>query len=528
MAQQFINRGAAANDKSGTPARDGARIINENFAELYSEIAVINRIDTIEKSMGFSEITAQDITIYAGWEWIINNVSCTNPADVLINDIPFCAAGKTRIDYIVPNETNGFTLISGEESTTGPLAPSLPNNGIYATYFTVGDASISVPSQPITGDNYISKREKAAFQVYQSGEINNTVLDDFFYGYLNFRDAVTNLKSIGTYTNGHLYSGRELLIKNSQATDITIYHLTGSGFQFSFPNEVNFILKPNEIIRFSTKILSPTSGILEYVGVVLTKADIGLGNVDNTSDADKPVSTAQQEALDLKLNTADYNQHYKGTFLTEAALNAAHPTASVGDYAQVNEAGGTDVVNYSWDAEENIWVAGGGTGGAANTDALPEGSTNLYWTVARFLANLTYANVIAALGFTPSTAPNNAQKNSDITKAEIEAKLTGEITSHTHPVTVLPVTETGTSFSLTDAHNGKITILTASCTVTIPNDLMAGFEHTIVTLAGVTLTIALGGSVTLFNNSGTTMAEKLSCTIKNRAVTNQYITAGNL
>lgn len=30
-------------------------------------------------------------------------------------------------------------------------------------------------------------------------------------------------------------------------------------------------------------------------------------------------------------------------------------------------------------------------------------------------------------------APSNAQKNSDITKAEIEAVLTGEITSHTHP-----------------------------------------------------------------------------------------------
>jgi hypothetical protein len=30
-------------------------------------------------------------------------------------------------------------------------------------------------------------------------------------------------------------------------------------------------------------------------------------------------------------------------------------------------------------------------------------------------------------------APANAQKNSDITKAEIEAKLTGELTSHTHP-----------------------------------------------------------------------------------------------
>ncbi|GAU79499.1 hypothetical protein [Fusibacter sp. 3D3] len=29
-------------------------------------------------------------------------------------------------------------------------------------------------------------------------------------------------------------------------------------------------------------------------------------------------------------------------------------------------------------------------------------------------------------------APSNAQKNSDITKTEIESKLTGVITSHTH------------------------------------------------------------------------------------------------
>jgi len=34
----------------------------------------------------------------------------------------------------------------------------------------------------------------------------------------------------------------------------------------------------------------------------VTKAQVGLGNVDNTSDLNKPVSTAQQTALDLKIN----------------------------------------------------------------------------------------------------------------------------------------------------------------------------------------------------------------------------------
>lgn len=36
--------------------------------------------------------------------------------------------------------------------------------------------------------------------------------------------------------------------------------------------------------------------------VTVTKSDVSLGNVDNTSDANKPVSTAQQTALDLKVD----------------------------------------------------------------------------------------------------------------------------------------------------------------------------------------------------------------------------------
>lgn len=38
----------------------------------------------------------------------------------------------------------------------------------------------------------------------------------------------------------------------------------------------------------------------------ITKAHVGLGNVDNTSDTNKPVSTATQTALNLKANAADF------------------------------------------------------------------------------------------------------------------------------------------------------------------------------------------------------------------------------
>jgi hypothetical protein len=51
-------------------------------------------------------------------------------------------------------------------------------------------------------------------------------------------------------------------------------------------------------------------------------------------------------------------------------------------------------------------------------------------------------------------APSNAQKNSDITKAEIEAKLTGDITSHTHDY--LPLTGGTLNGSLTIAEQNRI------------------------------------------------------------------------
>ena len=49
----------------------------------------------------------------------------------------------------------------------------------------------------------------------------------------------------------------------------------------------------------------------------VTAAQVGLGNVDNTSDADKPVSTAQQTALDLKADDADLT-----TLATQATRTA--------------------------------------------------------------------------------------------------------------------------------------------------------------------------------------------------------------
>jgi hypothetical protein len=92
----------------------------------------------------------------------------------------------------------------------------------------------------------------------------------------------------------------------------------------------------------------------------------------------------------------------------------------------------------------------------------------------------------------------------------------------------LKVRKISTNTTLANTDNGTIILLTASCTVTLPNGLMSGFNCSFSTQTGVTMTYALGGSVVLINNTGTTMAEKLSHTIVNTGVLNEYLTAGSL
>ena len=51
---------------------------------------------------------------------------------------------------------------------------------------------------------------------------------------------------------------------------------------------------------------APVTSVAGRTGAVtLAKADVGLSNVDNTSDANKPISTATQSALDAKAPLAN-------------------------------------------------------------------------------------------------------------------------------------------------------------------------------------------------------------------------------
>jgi hypothetical protein len=176
-----------------------------------------------------------------------------------------------------------------------------------------------------------------------------------------------------------------------------------------------------------------------------TKADVGLGNVDNTSDADKPVSTAQQTAINSGVAEAKTYADGKSALaipLTQkgAASGVAELDASGKVLSSQLPSYVDDVLNYT--TQSNF----PSTGESGKIYIAKDTNLTYRWT------GTTYVEISPsiALGETSATAyrgdrgkiaydhslaahaPSNAQKNSDITKAEIEAKLTGAITSHTH------------------------------------------------------------------------------------------------
>lgn len=71
--------------------------------------------------------------------------------------------------------------------------------------------------------------------------------------------------------------------------------------------------------------------------VVLTKADINLGNVNNTSDANKPVSTATQTALNLKADTSALTSHTSNTSNPHSTTKAQIGLSNADNTSDVNK-----------------------------------------------------------------------------------------------------------------------------------------------------------------------------------------------
>jgi hypothetical protein len=100
----------------------------------------------------------------------------------------------------------------------------------------------------------------------------------------------------------------------------------------------------------------------------LTKSDVGLANVDNTSDANKPVSTAQQAALDLKAPLASpaFTGTPTGITKTHVGLGNVDNTADTAKPVSTAQQTALDA--------RMVWADG-----STSTNARPSTSSKVIW-----------------------------------------------------------------------------------------------------------------------------------------------------
>lgn len=83
-----------------------------------------------------------------------------------------------------------------------------------------------------------------------------------------------------------------------------------------------------------------------------TKAQVGLGNVDNTSDADKPVSTAQQQALDLKTDKSTLSN--KGDLYVRNQVGVVSIPVGQDNFALIADA--ANALGLAWKQIRPEWI----------------------------------------------------------------------------------------------------------------------------------------------------------------------------
>lgn len=162
-------------------------------------------------------------------------------------------------------------------------------------------------------------------------------------------------------------------------------------------------------------------GKLQYQLSNLTKSSVGLANVDNTSDVNKPVSTAQQTALNLKANSA--NPVFTGTTTTFSTEVVRHdPPAGVSAGYEVGSTAGQATTPYmdfhsgatATDYDFRLLFSGGtGTAG--------QGSAKFMGADVTFQCKAAFAFPMQLPQYTVSTLPSAAAYSGfliDVTNAQ--------------------------------------------------------------------------------------------------------------
>jgi hypothetical protein len=186
------------------------------------------------------------------------------------------------------------------------------------------------------------------------------------------------------------------------------------------------------------KALAPVQSVASKTGAVtLVKGDVGLGNVDNTADADKPVSTATQTALNAKQDTL-----VSGTNIKTVNSNSLLGSGNIEISSSVAWGGITGTLSTQTDLQSAL---------DAKEATISAGTTGQYYRGDKSFQTLDKA----AVGL--SNVDNTSDANKPISTAT-QTALDGKQATITGAATTIDTEDLTASRALVSDGSGKVAV----------------------------------------------------------------------
>jgi hypothetical protein len=135
---------------------------------------------------------------------------------------------------------------------------------------------------------------------------------------------LTNSRTPTAHASTHAAAGSDpVTLSQSQVTNLTTDLSNKQASDADLTAIAGLSPSANDVLQFVSGSWANRTTAQLKTSLSLTSSDVGLGSVNNTSDADKPVSTAQQAALDLKQNLLTDSASLRSALSDESGTGAA-------------------------------------------------------------------------------------------------------------------------------------------------------------------------------------------------------------